>query len=310
MKVVSIINYKGGVGKTTLTANLGAYAAMKGYRVLLVDLDPQTHLTFSFMSMEQWRDRYKETKTLKNYFDCLIDSKPRISLSSLAIPLNYSPCRKFDLLSSHLSLADMDMKLSSICSGSNFSLVAGNSLRMYNYLNTGLEELKSDYDLVLIDCSPNFNALVRNAAVASDYYLVPVRLDYLSSLGMKNLKASIFLFLNEYGEFQKARPDLEYKTVSLEMLGVVPMMVQVQKDVITAQKEYMSRLQEEGHIIFPYVRNSFAVFSLERTEKGPVVLTEKRYFATKSAQQSPLFKVVNELFTLGDEFLKRINLQN
>ncbi|MBQ6774089.1 MAG: ParA family protein [Synergistaceae bacterium] len=65
MKVVSRINYKGGVGKTTLTANLGAYAALRGLRVLLVDLDPQTHLTFSFMTHDQWHKKYEYTKTLK-----------------------------------------------------------------------------------------------------------------------------------------------------------------------------------------------------------------------------------------------------
>ncbi len=55
MQIVSVINYKGGVGKTTLTANLGAYAASKGKRVLLIDADPQTQLTFNFISVEDWK---------------------------------------------------------------------------------------------------------------------------------------------------------------------------------------------------------------------------------------------------------------
>ena len=67
MKIVSVINYKGGVGKTTLTANLGAYAASKGKRVLMIDLDPQSSLTFSFMTPDSWRDKYFENRTMKNF---------------------------------------------------------------------------------------------------------------------------------------------------------------------------------------------------------------------------------------------------
>lgn len=54
MKVVSIINYKGGVGKTSLTANLGAELAWRGKNVLLIDLDAQASLTFSFIKPEDW----------------------------------------------------------------------------------------------------------------------------------------------------------------------------------------------------------------------------------------------------------------
>jgi len=54
MHVISVINYKGGVGKTTITANLGAELARRGRRVLLIDIDPQASLTFSFIPPEEW----------------------------------------------------------------------------------------------------------------------------------------------------------------------------------------------------------------------------------------------------------------
>nr|MBQ6740177.1 ParA family protein [Synergistaceae bacterium] len=57
MKVVSVINYKGGVGKTTLVSNLAAYAASQGKRVLMIDLDPQMSLTLSFITdIAYWRN--------------------------------------------------------------------------------------------------------------------------------------------------------------------------------------------------------------------------------------------------------------
>ena len=308
MKVVSIINYKGGVGKTTLTANLGAYAALQGRRVLLVDLDPQTHLTFSFMTDDQWRKKYEDTKTLKNYFDSLIDERSGVSLASLVIPLNYNLYTKLDLICSHIGLADMDMKLAGKSTASSSSQLASNSLRMYNYFRSGLETLSSEYDLVLIDCSPNFNALVRNAVVASDYYLVPARFDYLSLLGIKNLEESIEKFSKEYGDYVGLRPDLGYKPFSIKMLGIVPMMVQVHdKDIIKAHQEYRDKMGKLGFYIFPYVRHNSTVFTPDRIVKGPVVLEAEKHSAKKQAKGSPLEKVIKDYEKLGNEFLTRLD---
>ena len=105
MKVVSVINYKGGVGKTTLVSNLAAYAASQGKRVLMIDLDPQMSLTLSFMPVEAWERSYADIKTLKNFFNAIINSMTPPDLSELAIPvsslLSLSGSR-LDLISSHL----------------------------------------------------------------------------------------------------------------------------------------------------------------------------------------------------------------
>src|SRR5205814_5729609 len=66
--VVSIINYKGGVGKTTLTANIGAELARRGRRVLLVDLDPQASLSFSFYRPVEWVEQLAESRTVLQWF--------------------------------------------------------------------------------------------------------------------------------------------------------------------------------------------------------------------------------------------------
>lgn len=62
MKVVSVINYKGGVGKTTITANLASEMVCRGKRVLVIDLDPQTNLTFSYMKVEKWSKIYEKAR--------------------------------------------------------------------------------------------------------------------------------------------------------------------------------------------------------------------------------------------------------
>ena len=82
MPVVSVINYKGGVGKTTVTANLGAELAWRGRKVLLLDLDAQASLTFSFIQPEQWKQDFEQRGTIKSWFDSFQDGSP-IPLDSL-----------------------------------------------------------------------------------------------------------------------------------------------------------------------------------------------------------------------------------
>lgn len=59
MDIISIINYKGGVGKTTLTTNIAGDLALLGYNVLMIDLDPQASLTFSFLKPDEWKERWQ-----------------------------------------------------------------------------------------------------------------------------------------------------------------------------------------------------------------------------------------------------------
>lgn len=117
MQIVSCINYKGGVGKTTIVANLAAELAWRGNKVLTIDLDPQASLTFSFVSVDIWRNNYEQSRTIKNWYDEFIDETGNLALDSLII----RPTRvnrivnrnngQLDLICSHLALINVDLEL-------------------------------------------------------------------------------------------------------------------------------------------------------------------------------------------------------
>jgi chromosome partitioning protein len=115
MKIVSVINYKGGVGKTSLTANLGAELAWRRKRVLLIDLDAQASLTFSFIKPDEWENDYEAEGTIKSWFDSFEGGSP-IPLSDLI----QTPPRiaeklfgkgNLDIIYSHLGLINVDLEL-------------------------------------------------------------------------------------------------------------------------------------------------------------------------------------------------------
>lgn len=115
MKVVSVMNYKGGVGKTTTTANLAAELAWRGKDVLIIDLDPQASLTFSFIKPEEWQDDFSDSKTIKNWFDSFSDSSS-VDLNDLIFtPNNVSEKLngkgQLDMIASHLGLINVDLEL-------------------------------------------------------------------------------------------------------------------------------------------------------------------------------------------------------
>ena len=305
MKIVSIINYKGGVGKTTLTANLGAYAASQNKRVLLIDLDPQTHLTFNFITPKEWQDRYEASKTLRNYLEPITKSSNDIVPLSEFVIQTRAGDKTLDIINSHLNLINSEVDLASMATGATIPMLAANSLKTYSYLSNGLQDLQDSYDLCLIDCPPNFNVLVKNALLASNYYFIPTKLDYLSTeLGINNLQVSIANFMKQYDEYRDILNDRKYLPVFLSVLGVVPMMVNYLKDdkIYNVQDEYKNALQKKGYRLFTHVRNNPTMFGTAPQIGVPVVLTNPRFY------QKTQRKVVDELKQLGEEFISAVKL--
>jgi len=301
LKVVSVINYKGGVGKTTITSNIAAYAASQGKRVLMIDLDPQTNLTFSFMSSKEWEDEYAKSKTLKNFFLPIINGAPKkIALGTLVIPLEVQGL-KMGLISSHLELIDIDTDLAACLGGANINIMNRNFLRVHSHLREGLSKLKNDYDLVLIDCPPNFNTVVKNAITASDYYLVPAKMDYLSTLGIEQLDRNTRKYVKSHNDYvaQIGEGEDEFSRIAPTMLGVVPTMLTMRDGPIQANQHYIDQVKSQGYYLFPWLRENSSLYAPAPQNGIPVILSSLP--ATTTGQG-----VLEELRSLSKDFMKKV----
>lgn len=186
VKVISILNQKGGTGKTTTTVSLGHCLAQKGHQVLVVDLDPQANTTVSF-------DIYPKDFNASTAI-ALIDEE--VSLSSIVIPTRIKG----------LYLAPADSSLGSV------DINLANLQDKQFKLKKKIEKLNFKYDFILIDCPPSLGLLPINALVASNYVLIPMLAKYLALEGLKHMNISI----------EKVKQELNPE---IEMMGILFCMV-------------------------------------------------------------------------------------
>jgi chromosome partitioning protein len=298
MSVVAVINYKGGVGKTTLTANLGAELAARGQKVLLVDLDPQASLTFSLYRATQWEAELAD-RTVLQWFRASIETRRPEPLAKYVVtpPAVAEQVRgRLDLIPSHLGLIDVDMDLAALLGGARFQRSSPDYLAVHRVLAEALADpFFGQYDVVLIDCAPNFNLVTRTALVASDHVLVPSRPDYLSTLGVDYLRARLTELVEEYN-------DLADEEINPQILGVVYTMVQhAGNGPIIAQRASMERLaQIEIPIFWQTVRDNKTAVSQAGDRSIPAVLAAERSAALVNLQY--------ELQQFASEFLAKIRI--
>ncbi len=189
---ISLVNMKGGVGKSTLAVNLAwEYATAPWHRrVLLVDLDPQFNASQYLIGQERYAKAVLEDAkpTTWDLFEqnTRIPGQPLKIFDPHAAILAY---RKFheggclELIPSRLELA----------------LTLRNPAQKESLLDKSLAQVKTDYDVIVIDCPPTESILTLAAYLTSDYVLVPVRPEYLSAIGLPLLRQSL-------GDFQRENP--------------------------------------------------------------------------------------------------------
>ena len=305
MITVSVINYKGGVGKTTITANLAAELAWQGYNVLLIDLDPQASLTFSFFSVEQWERNYADNRTIRNWYDAYIDEDQSLELSSLIVNLNkinQITGSSVDIICSHLSLINVDLELATKLAGASPRQSRNNFLRLHSRLFDGLmsEAIQEKYDFVLIDCPPNFNIATKTAIVASYKILVPTIPDQLSILGIGELQRHINELVRDFNEYANQQIAPMYDMIDPSIMGIICTMVQIyDAGPISAQAPFIARLRGMGLPVFDtYIRRNNTRYANAPQWGVPVVLQD--------APGGTYRAVRGELEALAAEFLRRV----
>lgn len=198
--IISFINLKGGVGKTTAAVNIAATIASKGKRVLLIDLDPQTNATVSVIDQEVWKERHESKQTLYHLFEDMLKGTDNFILDQAIMP-DVGSVKGLDLLPSSLHLVEIQDEIPDMDNKAYVSHV--------DVLGNAIQPIISKYHYIIIDCPPNLGAITLNGISISHYYVVPTVPDILSKIG-------ISLILNRIDNFKKRK-----KTCKIELSGIL-----------------------------------------------------------------------------------------
>lgn len=183
-KTVSVINQKGGVGKTTTAVNLSAAIGALGKKVLLVDIDPQGNSTSGYGINK----REIESST----YDMLING---VKASDVLVKTRFE---NVDILPSDMNLAGAEVEM--------IALEKRESL-----IKMALSQIWNDYDYIFLDCPPSLGLITINALCASDTFLVPIQCEYYALEGLAQLMATVRQIKRLYN------PQLELEGVLLTM---------------------------------------------------------------------------------------------
>lgn len=210
--IISVINMKGGVGKTTLSIGIADYLSEIGYSVLLIDADPQFNSTQAML--DSYKNRgYEDIESERNYYNEVIlpNGKTIYKLFRPQTDMMHS----YSSPSSDEIIINLKENLDMLCGDLNLVLVNKVSdhtfvKRIRNFIDDN--ELYDKYDYIIIDCPPTLTIYTDSALMASDYYLIPNRIDRYSIVGIDSLQKAVNNLIRE-------------ERIALKCIGLVYTMV-------------------------------------------------------------------------------------
>lgn len=204
--VIAFANQKGGVAKTTSTYNVGVALARAGKKTLMIDLDSQASLTIS-----AGLEPYDYENTIVSVLD------------KASVPISRCTCElqaNLSLVPSRLELAQLEV------------ILIGRSVRE-TILRRAIDQVRSQYDYILIDCPPQLSILTINALASADSVLIPVKTDYLAYRGLEQL-------LDTVAEIR------DLVNPQLTVLGVIATMYEMR---VKDDREILQLLQEKYSVV-------------------------------------------------------------
>lgn len=189
-KIISLVNQKGGVGKTTTSINLASSLGLLGKKVLLVDFDPQGNATTG-------------VGVDKNGLDTIYEALTKVKTGKQIV--KKTKFKNLDIIPANINLAALEVYFS--------NMKANNpDFKKNEQLKRVLEEVRDNYDYILIDCPPSLGILITNALAASDSVIIPVQCEFFALEGIMQLLNTIRVARS------KTNPNLEIEGVVLTML--------------------------------------------------------------------------------------------
>lgn len=278
-KIVSFMNMKGGVGKTTLCVNLAdAVSSLENKKILLVDFDPQANSTQYILDAEKYTSLLENERTIYKLYKPFVEDNENYSIvvndnedeienenededEDCSGQIIYKVNKKFHLVPG-------DLKMTKISQNNDTTL----ALQLDNFI----KKVKIDYDYIFIDCPPTQSIYTQSALMATNFYVIPVKPDYLSSLGLDLFQKMVLKYNRTSGN-------------KVMCLGIIFTMVQ-NSDY---QVETMDKIRE---------RKKFSVFD-NVMKLAPIV-------AKNSEEHKLLLETrgkKTEITKLADEFVSRID---
>ena len=283
--IASFINYKGGVGKTTMAVETAATLAKKhGFKVLVVDLDPQTNASFYLVTEDIWADWAESPGSLKDIFQTAINDQP-FDVASVIMEGLYD-C--IDLLPSHLDLLPVDLELAARWGAQSSEAKMIIKDRLGPVIN------EREYDFVVIDCPPNLNLVTQNALMLSDSYVVVCLPEYFSVRGISLIEAQIGQMMDQVNR-------------NLVRFGANPIPGPIMRGIIFNRIRYVSGGTIAQENWMAQVRRTYPDVTFDNFVAETVRVAEASYTGPITfSQRSGDRRYVEQLLQVAEEFFDKV----
>lgn len=245
--IIAVANQKGGVGKTTVTRELSACCALRGFETLVIDCDPQGNLTSS------WVDETIYEATLSNV---LIEPENITAKKSEPMPLSETiietPVNLLDLVPADIRLARFEMQPDYL------------THRLKNQLN----EMNGEYDLVFLDCPPQLGKLLTAALYAADFVLIPCAADAMGLQGLADLAYTV----------EQVKKNVN---ANLQMLGAVMNLYKPNRNLSAEARSAVEGAVEQVGYVFETNLHDYSKVAEAPSQRLPVVLYAENHNATE-----------------------------